>query len=221
MVDKLQSRIRTQLREYVEEKDLTEFEAAVIDADDLESALEKAKKKSAGVYDADYARSKSLMILWQLEIGLLSTIAAGIKPAIQIQTDAIIELNKQADQIRREAKDTILIDPKVTTKKARQAQGKRNKAAKAEMIERIKSLRIKSLRLGPLADLKTQLARIELSIKALSSRSKNMFPIEPVKSNHPVVRSPLDQVDYIKEALKEHAKKMSEKYEDPEEKVSV
>lgn len=204
MADKLQERIKTYIREYMEPKDIKSFEEVVIQVDQLAADLDKAKSKQKDIIDAAYTWGRAALKLWGIEKRLLEQIVSGIKQAKEVHIAKVNKLAERKRQLEQDYRDQLVIDPK-GTKEEKKARAEKNRESKAKMIKDIQALKIKAARENDLAPLQSEVGSIERDIRALTSKSAVMFPIEPIKSKHPVNRSPLDQVDLVDKAVMDWA----------------
>ena len=211
-MDKLQTRIRAQILELMADEDLTDFNLAVKQADKLAADLATAKSKGKGVFNADLAYNKAVLHLWSLEKRILVSLVAGITQATKPQIKEIDKLVREKQQLHRDYLDQRIIEIK-GTKEEKQARAIKNKELKDKYIKAAKALDIKELKAGTLQDLQRQRTQVELSLRALSTRSSQRWDIEPIKSDHPAARSPLDQVDILDLTMRDHAKLMEAEYE--------
>jgi len=213
MTDKLQSRIKEWIRQYVKSKDLKSFEEAVIQVDKCAADLKTAKSKQKDIIDAAYTWGRAALKLWGIEKRLLEQIVAGIKQAKEVHISKVNKLAERKRQIEQDYRDQRIIEPK-GTKEEKQARADKNRELKAKMVKDMKALNIKAARANDLAPLQGEVRSIQRDIRALASKSAVMFPIEPTSGNHPYQRSPLDQVDLVDQAVMDWAIRLDKKVRD-------
>ena len=212
-------KITAKIREYLpDEKDRADYETLVTQVGKLREKGDQAIKDRNGIFEAEVAWGHAVFPLCQMSNRLLESIAGGIQDVKNIEVEEINKRVALKREYEREYRDLKGPSGKLTKEQLKAASINRQKAKKL-MLSKIKKLDIKSVRMGKNRDLKRELSKINLLLRALPSWIASTFPYDPgsVPSHmnrtlNPTNYSLLDQIDHVKLAIEARAKRIEDRH---------
>ena len=144
---------------------------------ELQDKLTEAQKTQKDLEQRYYDFNSGLYHLSGTEIGILSSIKAGLDDAVETEESKVVKLIGQRRLIEKQYSDQWEVPIHTMSPEQKKNHSENKAKAKAEMIKQIQALDIKGSRFGSLREIEIKQAKIGLMIRAINGYCDIYYPV--------------------------------------------